>query len=154
MESQLSTTASVRLRPMPSPTTVSMELMEAMVSQLSPLTDTHLSTTMASVMLMLMLSPTMVSMEPMVSQLSPPTDTHLSTTMASAMLMLMPSPTMVSMEPMVSQLSPPTDTQLSTTMASVMLMLMLSPTMVSTPSHTLDTVDTVTPTCTNFAMVH
>merc|ERR1719167_2010126 len=152
MESQLSTTASVRLRPMPSPTTVSMELMEAMVSQLSPLTDTHLSTTMASVMLML--SPTMVSMEPMVSQLSPPTDTHLSTTMASAMLMLMPSPTMVSMEPMVSQLSPPTDTQLSTTMASVMLMLMLSPTMVSTPSHTLDTVATLTPTCTNFAMVH
>merc|ERR1711942_247506 len=119
MESQLSTTASVMLRPMPSPTMVSMEHMEAMVSQLSP-----------------------------------PTDTHLSTTMASAMLMLMPSPTMVSMEPMVSQLSPPTDTQLSTTMASVMLMLMLSPTMVSTPSHTLDTVDTVTPTCTNFAMVH
>merc|ERR1711875_157308 len=119
MESQLSTTASARLMPRPSPTTVSMELMEAMVSQLSPLTDTHLSTTMAS-----------------------------------AMLMLMPSPTMVSMEPMVSQLSPPTDTQLSTTMASVMLMLMLSPTMVSTPSHTLDTVATLTPTCTNFAMVH
>merc|ERR1712200_391577 len=116
MESQLSTTANARLRP--SPTMVSMELMEAMVSQLSPPTDTHLSTTMASVMLMLMPSPTMVSMElmaAMVSQPSPPTDTHLSTTMASAMLM--PSPTMV-----------------------------------STPSHTLDTVATLTHTCTNFAM--
>merc|ERR1719158_45103 len=96
--------------------------MEAMVSQLSPLTDTHLSTTMACVMLMLRPrpSPTMVSMElmeAMVSQLSPPTDTHLSTTMASAMLMLMPSPTMVSMElmeAMVSQPSPPTDIHLST----------------------------------------
>merc|ERR1719158_2573248 len=94
--------------------------MEAMVSQLSPLTDTHLSTTMASVMLMLRPrpSPTMVSMElmeAMVSQLSPPTDTHLSTTMASAMLM--PSPTMVSMElmeAMVSRPSPPTDIHLST----------------------------------------
>merc|ERR1712200_193004 len=112
----------------------------------------------ASVRLMLRPSPTMVSMElmeAMVSQLSPPTDTHLSTTMASAMLMLMPSPTMVSMElmaPMVSQLSPPTDTRLSTTMASAMLMP--SPTMVSTPSHTLDTVATLTHTCTNFAMVH
>merc|ERR1719312_2234290 len=128
-----------------------------MVSQLSPPTDTHLSTTMASALPMLRPrpSPTTVSMElmeAMVSQLSPLTDTHLSTTMASLMLML--SPTMVSMEPMVSQLSPPTDTHLSTTMASAMLMLMLSPTMVSTPSHTLDTVDTVTPTCTNFAMVH
>merc|ERR1712047_189647 len=78
--------ASVRLRPMPSPTTVSMELI---VSQLSPPTDTHLSTTMASVMLMP--SPTMVSMGPMVSQLSPPTDTQLSTTMASARLRLNPS---------------------------------------------------------------
>merc|ERR1712218_330988 len=122
-----------------------------MVSQLSPPTDTHLSTTMASAMLMLMLSPTMVSMEPMVSQLSPPTDTHLSTTMASARLMLKPSPTMVSMEPMVSQLSPPTDTQLSTTMASALLMPTLLMSKVSTPSHTLDTVATP-PTCTNFAM--
>merc|ERR1719312_2454090 len=143
--------------PRPSPTTVSMELMEAMVSQLSPPTDTHLSTTMASAMLMLRPSPTMVSMEPMASQLSPPTDTHLSTTMASALLRLRlrPSPTTVSMElmeAMVSQLSPPTDTHPSTTMASAMLMP--SPTMVSTPSHTLDTVATLTPTCTNFAMVH
>merc|ERR1712058_54110 len=103
-----------------SPTMVSME---PMVSQLSPPTDTHLSTTMASVMLMLMLSPTMVSMEPMVSQLSPPTDTHPSTTMASVMLMLRPSPTMVSMEPMVFQQSPPMDTHLSTTMASARLRL-------------------------------
>merc|ERR1712200_400031 len=117
---------------------------------------------MASALLMQRPSPTMVSMVPtashmptaMESQPSPPTDTHLSTTMASAMLMLMPSPTMVSMEPMVSQPSPPTDTHLSTTMASVMLMLMPSPTMVSTPSHTLDTVATLTHTCTNFAMVH
>merc|ERR1719300_1111852 len=101
--------------------------MEAMVSQLSPPTDTHLSTTMASAMLMLRPSPTMVSMEPMVSQLSPPTDTHLSTTMASVLLMLRPNPTMVSMEPMVSQLSPPTDTHPSTTMASVMLRLRLNP---------------------------
>merc|ERR1719191_1193339 len=46
MESLSSTMASVRLmlRPRPSPTMVSMELMEAMVSQLSPPTDTHLST--------------------------------------------------------------------------------------------------------------
>merc|ERR1712025_1209993 len=82
MESQLSTTANARLRLKPSPTMVSMEPMEAMVSQLSPLTDTHLSTTMASAMLMLMPSPTMVSMElmeAMVSQPSPPTDIHLST---------------------------------------------------------------------------
>merc|ERR1712241_1610420 len=84
MESQLSTTANARLRLRPSPTMVSMEPMEAMVSQLSPLTDTHLSTTMASVMLMLWPrpSPTMVSMElmeAMVSQPSPPTDIHLST---------------------------------------------------------------------------
>merc|ERR1711997_285741 len=114
--------ALLMLRPRPSPTMVSMELMEAMVSQLSP-----------------------------------PTDTQLSTTMASAMPMLMPSPTMVSMElmeAMVSQPSPPTDTHLSTTMASVMLMPMPSPTMVSTPSHTSDTVATLTHTCTNFAMVH
>merc|ERR1711862_729852 len=88
MESQLSTTASARLRPMPSPTMVSMELM---VSQLSPPMDTQPSTTMASALLMLRPSPTMVSMEPMVSQLSPPTDTHLSTTMASARLSLNPS---------------------------------------------------------------
>merc|ERR1719312_833918 len=53
--------------------------------------DTHLSTTMASVMLMLRPSPTMVSMEPMVFQQSPPMDTHLSTTMASARLRLNPS---------------------------------------------------------------
>merc|ERR1711923_257527 len=127
-----------------------------MVSQLSPPTDTHMST-MASALLMLrpMPSPTMVSMELMVSQLSPPTDTHMST-MASALLMprLMPSPTMVSMEPMVSQLSPPTDTQLSITTASALLMPTLLTSMVSTPSHTLDTVATLTPTCTNFAMVH
>merc|ERR1712198_711745 len=103
---------------------------------------------------MLMPSPGMVPMEPMVSQLSPPTDTHLSTTMASVMPMLMPSPGMVSMEPMVSQLSPPTDTHLSTTMASALLMPTLLMSMVSTPSHTLDTVATLTPTCTNFAMVH
>merc|ERR1712012_20494 len=89
-----------------------------MVSQLSPPTDTHLSTTMASARLRPRPSPTMVSMELMVSQLSPPTDTHLSTTMASARLRPRPSPTMVSMELMVSQPSPPTDTQLSTTTAS------------------------------------
>merc|ERR1711923_354149 len=134
-----------------------MVSMEAMVSQLSPPTDTHMST-MASALLMLrpMPSPTMVSMEPMVSQLSPPTDTHMST-MASALLMprLRPSPTTVSMELMVSQLSPPTDTQLSgDTTASALLMPTLLTSMVSTPSHTLDTVATLTPTCTNFAMVH
>merc|ERR1711923_175199 len=118
MESQPSTTASVRLRPRPSPTTVSME--------------------------------------PTVSQLSPPMDTQPSTTMASAlpMLRLRPSPTTVSMEPMVSQQSPPTDTQLSITTASALLMPTLLTSMVSTPSHTLDTVATLTPTCTNFAMVH
>merc|ERR1719312_329431 len=100
-----------------------MELMEAMVSQLSPPMDTHLSTTMAIALLMLRPSPTTVSMEPMVSQLSPPMDTHLSTTMANALLMLRPSPTTVSMEPMVFQQSPLMDTHLSTTMASARLRL-------------------------------
>merc|ERR1719373_915332 len=128
-----------------------------MVSQLSPPMDTQPSTTMASALPMLRLrpSPTTVSMEPMVSQLSPPMDTQPSTTMASALPMLRPrpSPTMVSMEPMVSQLSPPTDTQLCTTMASALLMPTLLTSMVSTPP-TLDTVAMLTPTCTNFAMVH
>merc|ERR1711962_952664 len=100
-----------------------MVSMEPMVSQLSPPTDTQLSTTMVSARLRLKPSPTMVSMEPMVSQLSPPMDTHLSTTMASARLRLKPSPTMVSMEPMVFQQSPPMDTHLSTTMASARLRL-------------------------------
>merc|ERR1712200_307257 len=144
------------LRPRPSPTMVSMV---PMASHMPTAMESQLSTTANA---RLRPSPTMVSMEPMeamVSQPSPPTDTHLSTTMASALLMLRPrpSPTMVSMElmeAMVFQLSPPTDTHLSTTMASVMRMLMPSLTMVSTPSHTLDTVATLTHTCTNFAMVH
>merc|ERR1712012_254169 len=129
--------------------------MVPMASHMPTAMESQLSTT-ASARLKLMPSPTMVSMEPMVSQLSPPTDTHMST-MASALLMLMlrPSPTTVSMELMVSQLSPPTDTQLSgDTSASALLMPTLLTSMVSTPSHTLDTVATLTPTCTNFAMVH
>merc|ERR1711963_753632 len=87
MESQLSTMASVRLRPRPSPTTVSMV---PMVSQVPTVMESQLST-MASVMLRLRPSPTMVSMEPMVSQPSPPTDTQLSTTTASARPRLNPS---------------------------------------------------------------
>merc|ERR1711928_175827 len=124
-----------------------------MASHVPTAMESQLSTT-ASVMLRPRPSPTMVSMVPMASHMPTAMESQLSTT---ANARLRPSPTMVSMEPMeamVSQLSPPTDTHLSTTMASVMLMLMPSPTMVSTPSHTSDTVATLTHTCTNFAMVH
>merc|ERR1719270_2013648 len=125
-----------------------------MASQVPMVMESQPSTT-ALLMLRPRPSPTTVSMEPTVAQLSPPMDTQPSTTMASAlpMLRLRPSPTTVSMEPMVSQQSPPTDTQLSTTMASALLMPTLLTSMVSTPP-TLDTVAMLTPTCTNFAMVH
>merc|ERR1719461_2363153 len=108
--------------------------------------------TTASALLMPRPSPTMVSMVLMASQVPTVMESQLSTT-ASGRLRPRPSPTMVSMELMVSQLSPLTDTHLSTTMASALLMPTLLTSMVSTPP-TLDTVAMLTPTCTNFAMVH
>merc|ERR1719423_236262 len=107
MESQLSTTASARLMPRPSPTG-----MVPMASHMPTAMESQLSTT-ASARLMPRPSPT--GMVPMASHMPTAMESQLSTT-ASARLRPMLSPTMVSMEPMVSQLSPPTDTHLSTTM--------------------------------------